>query len=551
MRKTFIVAILSIIAINFVFASNLIACTNYLVSKGASTDGSVMITYNADAGGFMEPLYFSPARDYKEGDSVAVYDWDSGKYLGKIKQVLHTYSVIGNINEYEVSLGETTFGGRSELRDTDGKIDYGSLMYLALQRAKNAREAIQVMGDLVAEYGYYSSGESFSVADANEAWILEMVGKGSKERGALWAARRVPDGYVCAHANQSRIREVPVNDPENCMFQKDIFEYSKKKGWYKPDSAAFSFVDCYCPLEPEGLLFCEGRVWRFFSRVAPSQNFSEDYWRAVKGAEPYPLFIKPDKKISPQELISMMRDHFEGTKYDMTKGAAAGPFACPIRWKGLLWKLPGDTVTEYAWERPVSTQQTAFAFCSQLRSNMPREIGGVFWYGDDDNYSNVYMPLYCCMNKAPKSFTGGSLRELDLNSAFWVFNLVANLAYSKYSIIIKDIQKVQSELENKFFAYQPAIETAAMQLYEKDPKLAVDFLTDYSVNTAESTVSRWKDLWYELVPRYNDGYINDVSQANGRHPKSSGYGEEFLRNAVNERPEYYKVKWREKKPNNP
>ncbi|MFC2131780.1 dipeptidase [Bacteroidota bacterium] len=523
------------------------SCTNYLVSKGASTDGSTIITYNADAGGFMEPLRFHPTANYNEGDSLEIFDWDSGKYLGKIPQVKHTYSVIGNMNEYQVSIGETTFGGRSELRDTNAIMDYGSLMYIALQRAKTAREAIKVMTDLVAKYGYYSSGESFSIADANEVWILEMLGKGGGEKGAVWAARRVPEGYVCAHANQARIREIIENDPENCLYSKDAKSFAKKKGWWKPDSAEFSFADIYAPLDPGALLFCEVRIWRFFSRIAPSQKFDVDYWRAVKGTEPYPLFIKPDKKLSVQDIISLMRDHFEGTEWDMTKGLAAGPFGCPYRWKNLVWKISGDTVNSYAWGRPVSTQQAAFTFVSQMRSWLPREIGGVFWYGVDDNYTNVYMPLYCCMTRTPPSYSFGSIKEFSFESAFWVFNLVANLAYTKYSYIYKDIQPVQQELENKFFAVQPAIEQAAMTLFKTDPKLTVDFLTNYSVNESESVVARWQELWKSLVVKYNDGYINDVNINNGRSPKGVSYGDYYLKKIIEERPGFYDMKWREKK----
>ncbi|MBI5324937.1 MAG: C69 family dipeptidase, partial [Ignavibacteriae bacterium] len=309
----------------------------------------------------------------------------------------------------------------------------------------------------------------------------------------------------------------------------------------------FSFADTYCPLEPGGLLFCEGRIWRFFTRIAPSQEFPEDYWRAVKGSKPYPLFVKPDKKLSVQDVISLMRDHFEGTPYDMTKGLAAGPYGCPVRWKNLTWKLEGDTVTEYAWERPTSTQQTAFSFVSQMRNFLPREAGGVFWYGVDDTYSNVYMPLYCCMTRPPQPFTIGAIDDFSLESGWWVFNLVANLAYTKYSYIIKDIQKVQGELENKFHATQQAVEKAAVELGKTDRKLMVDYLTDYSVSQAENTFYRWRELWRFLVMKYNDGYINDVNNGNGRHPQGVGYSNDFLKAVIKDKPGYYELKWQEKK----
>ncbi|MCX6152854.1 MAG: C69 family dipeptidase [Candidatus Kapabacteria bacterium] len=525
------------------------SCTNFLVTKGASVDGSTMISYNADAGGFMEPLYYLPAADHKPEDSVEVYEWDTGKYLGKIKQVPHTYKVVGLMNEFQVSIGETTFGGRSTLTDTSGKarLDYGSLMQIALQRSKTAREAIKTMGALTAEYGYMSSGESMSIADPNEVWIFEIIAKGSNELGAVWVARRVPDGYVCAHANKARISEVPLNDPENCIFAPDVIKFAEKMKFWAPDSGKFSFCDIYCPEEPGELLFCEGRVWSLFRHAAPSMNLSADYWRAVKGAKPYPLWIKPDKKLSVTDVISFMRDHFEGTEYDLSKGFAAGPFNLPYRWKGLVWKLDGDSVNSYGWERPISTQQTCFSFISQMRSWLPNAIGGIHWYGVDDNFQNVYMPLYCCMDKQPKSLASGFVYDFNPDAAIWVFNLVSNLCYTKYSHAIKDVQAVQSELETKFRNFQPAVETAALALYEKDPKMAVSYLSDYSVSQVEQTVSRWKELWREMLMKYNDGYINDVNKNRGRTPKSSFYGQEFLRQCILERPDYYQVKWREPK----
>jgi dipeptidase len=523
------------------------SCTNLLVTKGASSDGSTMITYNADAGGFMEPLFFLPGGTHGVNDSVEVYDWDTRKYLGKIKQVPITYSVIGNMNEYQVAIGETTFGGREELRDTTAVIDYGSLMRLALQRAKTAREAIKVMGELVAEYGYYSTGESFSVSDPNEVWMLEMIGKGSKEKGANWVAVKIPDGNIAVHANQARIRKFPLNDPENCTYSPDVIKFAQNNKLYDPKiNGEFSYVDAYCPLAPDGLLYCEGRVWSIYRRSAPSLKLSSDYWRAVEGAEPYPLYIKPDKKLSVKDAVSMMRDHFNDTEFDLTKGVAAGAFGCPVRWKPLAFKLDGDTVNQYGWERAISTQQTAFTFVSQSRSWMPREIGGIFWYGVDDSYTTVYVPLYCAITTPPPSTQGYSIAEFSLNSAFWVFNLVANTAYTKYSYMIKDIQAVQSKLENKFYAFQPAVEKAAEELYKTDKNLAIEYLTDYSVNQFEITVDSWRELWTNLVVKYNDGYINDTKVEFGRHPKGVGYGDEFLKRVVKERPGYYDVKMKKK-----
>ncbi|MFA5511382.1 MAG: C69 family dipeptidase [Candidatus Kapaibacterium sp.] len=522
------------------------ACTNFLVTKGASTDGSTMITYNADAGGFMEPLVYLPAQKYAPNDSLEVYDWDTGKYLGKIKQATETFLVTGNINEYQVSIGETTFTGRTELQDTNGIMDYGSLIRITLQRAKTAREAIQIIGNLVSEYGYYSTGESFSIADPNEVWIMELIGKGGIEKGAVWVAVKIPDGYIAAHANQARIRNFPLNEPDNCIYSKDVISFAKQQGYYNPDTdGEFSFVDAYCPLDPTGLLFCEGRVWSLFNNAAPSLNLSTDYWRCVQDAEPYPLYIKPDKKLSVADVFDLFRDHFDGTEFDLKKGMGSAPFGNPSRWKPLTFKIDGDT-TQYAWERPISTQQTAFSFVSQMRSWLPREIGGIFWYGVDDNYTNVYVPIYCSNLEPPPSSQGYSIKDFSLNSAFWVFNLVANLAYTKYDYAIIDIQKVQKELEDKFFAFQPAVEMAASEIYKKDRNLAVRYLTDYSNSQFEQTVDAWRQLWEDLVVKYNDGYINDVNKAGGRHPKGVGYGNEYLKHVIKERPGYYDVKWRKK-----
>lgn len=545
MDKKLTILIFFVIFTISIFQSN--ACTNLLVTKGATKDGSTMITYNADAGGFMEPFYYRQAQDYPAGSTVEVYEWDTGKFLGKIKQVTHTYQVVGNMNEHQVSIGETTFGGREELHDSTAVVDYGSLMYLALQRAKTAREAIKIMGELVAEYGYYSSGESFSVADPNEVWILEMISKGMVEKGAVWAAIRIPDGYISAHANQSRIQDFEMKDKENVMCSPDVVKFAEKMKFYDPKKdGAFSFQKAYAPANPGALLYCEGRVWSLFRRAAPSLNLSSDYWRAVEGAKPYPLYIKPDQKLTVKDAESLMRDHFEGTDYDMTKGIAAGPFGNPYRWKPLGWKLTGDTLNEYGWERPISTQQTAFTFVSQMRSFMPREIGGCFWYGVDDTYSTVYIPLYCSMSKPPAPFVGGSITKFDITKGFWVFNLVANLAYTKYNYIIKDIQEVQSKLENKFLASQTAVETAAADLYKTDKELAIDYLTDYSTTQAQNTVDRWRELWENLVAKYNDGYINDVNVEHGRHPKGVGYGDDFFKQVIKDKPGYYDVKWKKK-----
>ena len=527
------------------FSSAVYPCTNLLVTKGASADGSTMITYNADAGGFMEPLFYLPRMQHAPGSMLEVYDWDTGKYLGEIPQVEETYRVVGNMNEYQLAIGETTFTGHKKLRDTTGKIDYGSLIRITLQRAKTAKEAINIMTDLVETHGYYSTGESFSIADKNEVWILEMHPKGVGNTGAVWVARKIPDGYISAHANQSRIREFPLDDKENCIFSPDVVSYAIEAGLYDSEKdGEFSFMDAYNPIDPTGYLYCEGRVWSIFSRAAASEGLSSDYWRCVEGADPYPLYIKPDKKLTVADAIDLMRDHFEGTEYDMTKGLAAGPYGNPYRWKNLTWDYKADTTVKYGWERPISTQQTAFAFVSQSRGSLPDDIGGVFWYGVDDNYSNVYMPLYVSMQEVPEAFQGASIKDFDMKSAFWIFSLVANKAYSMYSYMIKDIQEVQSELESSFFEMQPSIEKTALEIYNKDPKLAREFLTSYTKQQVARTMDEWTELWQYLVVKYNDGYVNDVEKNNGRSPKGVGYSEDFLRNVLQERPNYYKLEMR-------
>jgi dipeptidase len=525
---------------DFVFA-----CTNFLITKGATEDGSTMLTYTADAGGFMEPLYFHPGGKQDENSMIEIREWDSGwlKLLGKIKQVSETYRVVGNMNEYQVSIGETTFGGRENLKDTNGIMDYGNLIYIALQRAKTAREAIKIMTDLVAEYGYASSGESFSIVDPNEVWIMEMIAKVG-EKGAVWVARKIPDGYISAHANKARINEIIENNPEECLYSPDVITFAEKMGYYdKASGKPFSFADAYDPATPSGLFACEGRVWSLFNRSAPSLNLSPDYFRGVIGAEQYPLYIKPDQKLSLKKVFSLMRDHFEGTEFDMTKGLVAEPFGNPYRWKPLGFKIEGDT-TEYAWERPISTQQTAFSFVAQMRNNMPREIGGVLWYGVDDTYSTVYNPLYCCITEAPATFLNADIAKFDMNSAVWMFNLVANLAYQKYSYVIKDIQIEQTKLEDKYLAYQGVTEKAALELYNTNQELAIQYLTEYSNMQTENTMAAWTKLWEKLVMKYNDGYVNDVEKDAGRAPGGVGYGNDFFKRVVKERPGYYEMKWK-------
>jgi dipeptidase len=448
------------------------------------------------------------------------------------------------MNEHQVAIGETTFTGRKELHDPNGFIDYGAMMYIALQRAKTAREAIRVMTGLTDEYGYKMTGESFSVADKHEAWILEFIGRGKYGKGGVWVAARVPDGYIAAHANQSRIRQVDWKDKENWMWSPDVVDFARERGWFSGKDKDFDFTEAYAPVTPRSLLLCEGRVWSVFNRAAPSQQFSPDYWRCVEGAEPYPLFVKPDRKIAVEDMIAFVRDHFHGTPFYTGEGIASGPYNNPYRWRPIFFQLEGDTVNTYAWERTISQPQTGFSFISQSRSWLPDPIGGIFWYGLDDTYSNAYMPLYMGMTKPPQSLITGNVIDFNWESAFWVFNLVANYAYALYNHMIVDIQEVQQQIENRAIAMTRAVDVAAKTLYETDKKIMEEYLTDFSVNNAEYTVQRWRELGHHLFSKYNDRYIRTSTELRP-WPEGVGYPQEFLRQAVSERPGYYDVRWRQ------
>lgn len=525
------------------------ACTNVLVSKGASADGSVMISYLADAGGLMDPLHFYPGGEYPEGDSLEIFSWHTGKSLGKIHQIRRTYRVIGNMNEHQVAIGETTFTGREELHDPNGIMDYGNLMYITLQRAKTAREAIEIMTGLANTYGYKRTGESFSISDKNEAWVMDFIGKGKHGEGAVWVAARVPDGYISAHANQARIRKVDWNDTENWMWADDVVDFARQMGWFDGPKEEFSFVDAYDPVDPISLLLCEGRVWSVFRRAAPSMNLSSDYWRCVEGAEPYPLFIKPDNPVTVQDMIYYVRDHFHDSPYYTGEGFAAGPYNNPYRWRPLFFQLDDDEDERmFTWERTISQPQTGFSFIAQSRSWLPNPVGGIFWYGVDDTYSNAYMPLYMGMTEPPKSLVTGSIFEFDWNSAFWVFNLVSNYAYGLYSFIIEDIKVVQQEVENRAFALTQAVDVAAEALYQTDKEVMEDYLTEFSISNAEYTVERWRDLGFYIFSKYNDRYIR-TSDEHRPWPDGVGYPQDFLRRAVEDRPGYYDIRWR--KPGEP
>lgn len=552
MKKLFL---LPAFLLMFTLVSHVDACTNFLVTKGASADGSCYISYSADSHVLYGELYHWAAADYPAGSMLEVYEWDTGKYLGKIKQATHTYNVIGNMNENQVAIGETTFGGREELVDTTAIVDYGSLMYIALQRAKTAREAIQIMTGLVSEYGYFSSGESFSISDPNEVWIMEMLGKGSPvmvkdkkgrvkttyNKGAVWVAVRIPDGYISGHANQARITTFPLNDPENCLYSPDAISFARTKGYFSGDDKDFSFSDTYAPVDFGGARFCEARVWSAFNKVNKDMGKYLEYAKGHDLKNRMPLYIKPDHKLTTSEVIDLMRDYYQGTELDMTKDPGAGPYGNIVRWRPLTWKVDG---VEYCNERATSTQQTGFSFIAQSRSSIPSPLGGIIWFGVDDTYSTVYTPMYTCMTRVPESYAvgNGSMMNFSPDAAFWVFNQVSNFAYTRYKDMIPDIQKVQKKLEDNYITLTPAIDKVAADLYAKDKAQAVEFLTAYSVSQGENTVKEWKNLYAFLFTKFMDGNIKE-KDGDKQNPKvkQPGYGEEFYRDVIKSTGDKFKV----------
>ncbi|MFO7652741.1 MAG: C69 family dipeptidase [Candidatus Krumholzibacteriia bacterium] len=514
------------------------ACTNLIVTPGASADGSTIVTYTCD-GEFHPILRRSSAADHGPDDVVEIRSW-SGELQGTIPQVPHTFAVVNLMNEYQVTIGETTFDGRLELQDPDGLVHYWWLMRLALERAGTAREAIEVMAALVAEHGYASTGETFSIADPDEAWIMEMIGRGPsgdhpERKGAVWVARRIPDGMICAHANLARIHTFPLEDPENCLYSPDVVDFAVDQGFFDPRGGRpFSFREAYCPATPQTLRYTATRVWSLFRRAAPSQDWPEDYHRGVAGAEPYPLWTEPDARLSVNDVFALMRDHYEGTPYDMTEGVDAGPFGCPVRVQPMGWEVDGE---KFTWERPISTKKTGFSMVSQSRRWLPDAVGGLQWYGVDDTAVTCYVPLYCGIDALPQSFATGSLQGYSDESAWWVFNLVGNYANLRYRDMIQDIQTVQHELEGHFLALQPAVEQTAVALAKTDPELLRRYLTDYSVQQAELTVDRWRALGKHLITKYNDGYVKDDR---GR-PQEVGYPETWLRDVLKVRPDQFRL----------
>ena len=572
---------ITVLIIALALISNVsMACTNYLITKGASTDGSTMISYAADSHVLYGELYHWSAGTYPIGTMMDVYEWDTGKFLGQIEQALRTYNVVGNMNENQVAIGETTYGGRSELSSQPGAIiDYGSLIYITLQRATSARDAIKIMTSLVADYGYYSSGESFSISDKDEVWILEMIGKGKGEKGAVWVARLIPDGYVSGHANQARITTFPLADGKTSItfndidkisdkkittvYATDVISFARDKGFYQGSDAEFSFSDVYAPVDFGGARFCEIRVWTMFNAV---NNDMAQYWDYVKGHINYkeahvketpitpanyatnrmPLWIKPDNKVSVHDMMMFMRDHLEGTELDMSKDVGAGPFNNPYRWRPLTWEVDG---VSYCNERATATQQTGFSFIAQSRSWLPNEIGGIIWWGVDDASGTVYMPMYSSITEVPYNFAvgNGSMMEWSDDAGFWIFNQVQNFAYTRYNVIHPEIAKLQKEMETGFIAVTPAVDAAANELLTTDKIAAIKYLTNYSCSVGANVFTTWKKFYQYLFVKYMDGNIKtaqDVPEGYKYHaPKVSqpGYGEDTYKLIIEKTGDQFKV----------
>ena len=520
------------------------ACTNVIVTRGASADGSCLVSYAADSHWLYGELYFKPQADWATGSKLKVYDWDSGKYLGEIEQVQHTYKTIGNMNEHQLIIAETTFGGRHGLNNPDAIMDYGSLIYITLQRARTAREAIRLMDELTQKYGYFSEGESFSIADKEEAWIMEMVGKGA-EKGSVWVARRIPDGYISGHANQSRITTFPLDDPDNCLYSKDVISFARKMGWFDGKDEEFSFRDAYCPLDFGGLRGCEARVWSAFNILGKGkfayedggslvEKDSYDYVDYAMGHNPannMPLWIKPAGKVSVKDVADVMRDHYEGTPMDMTQDIGAGGNALPYRWRPMGFTYDGK---EYTNERAIATQQTAFWFVGQSRGNYPDVLGGIIWFGTDDAATSYVTPIYTNSEIVPECFRegNGDMLTYSSTSSFWLNNRVANACYKMYNYMAPFVREHIDRFENSQISEGvPQTDAKALELYndiaEKEMKkqskknpgydpmtdtgdafLQVkQYLTSYSVSTADAIFSAWKKMEETLLVKFIDGNV--------------------------------------------
>lgn len=506
------------------------ACTNYIVGKKASVDGSVMCTYSADDYGMFQPLCHFPAGKHPKGTMRDIRDWDSNEYHGQIPEAEKTYNVVGNINEWQVTIGETTFGGREEMVDSTGTLDYGSLIYIALQRSKTAREAIKVMTTLAETYGYNSEGETFTICDPEEAWIMEMMGCGAGSKGVVWVALRVPDDAICAHANQSRIRTFNVKDKANCMASKNVVKFAREKGWYSGKDADFSFCDTYAAPDFGGRRFCEARVWTFFNKYCDYMDRYVGYASGeVDGAEPMPLWIVPNRKLSVKDLEMAMRDHYEGTPFALDGDIGGGIWEMPYRPTPLKFEVDGKT---YFNERPVSTQQSGFVYVSQMRSWLPREIGGVLWFGNDDANMVSYNPVYCSATRIPNCFNtpGADAIHFSMDNAFWVCNWVSNMVYPRYAQMFVSLEAVRDSLDNSWIANQAAVEAKAAELMtQQGSEAAVKYLNDYSCQKGDEMIARWRQLATYLIVKYNDMVVKKENADGTFQLSKHGIGERPVR----------------------
>lgn len=524
------------------------ACTNFIVGKKASKDGSVIVTYNADDYGMFIGLCHYPAGTHPKGAMRDIVNWDTHKYIGQIPEAPVTYNVIGNINEYQVSIGETTYGGREEMVDPTGGIDYGSLIYLGLQRSKTAREAIKVMTSLAEKYGYCSEGETFTIADPNEAWIMEMMGKGPGSKGVVWVAQRIPDDAICAHANQSRIGKFNMKDKKNVLYSKDVIKFARSKGWFTGKDADFSWKNAYAKPDFSGRRWCDARVWAFFNHW--KKGFDRYLpWALGKdeNAEDMPLWIVPDQKLSVQDVENSMRDHYEGTPMAIdSTDMGGGIWQMPYRPTPLEFTVNGK---KYFNERPTSTQQTGFSYVAQLRSWLPREIGGILWFGNDDGNMVAYVPIYCGSTKQPECFNtpGADATHFSMKNAYWVCNWVSNMVYPRYSMMFGSLKAVRDSLEQSYFAAQTAVEAKAQELYKTDPAQAVAYLNDYSITKAQQMLDRWKQLATYLIVKYNDmivkpdnnGVFSTTPEGIGVTVERPGYPESYRQRLVKETGDKY------------
>ena len=524
-------------------SSGAFACSNLIVGKKASVDGSVMVSYNADDYGMFGHLCHYPAGTHPKGSMRQIYDWDSGVYHGEIEEAPVTYNVIGNINEFQLSIGETTYGGREEMVDSTGILDYGSLIYVTLQRAKTAREAISVMTSLVEKYGYNSEGETFSICDPNEAWIMEMQGTGAGSKGVVWVAMRIPDDAICAHANQSRIGKFNMKDKKNVLYSKNIISYARKMGWFNGKDSEFSWKNTYAFPDFSGRRFCDARVWSFFN------HYADDFDRYLpwalgkdKDAEDMPLWIVPNRKLSVADVENGMRDHYEGTALALdTTSIGGGIYEMPYRPTPLTFTVDGK---QYFNERPISTQQTAFTFVSQLRSWLPREIGGVLWFGNDDANMVAYTPVYCGNTVQPACYNtkGADAVTFSSDNAFWLCNMVSNMVYPRYSQLFPELKAVRDSLETSYFANQTSIEKQAADLYKTDKAAALKLLNNYSNTKADEMLVSWKRLATRIIVKYNDMAVK--KEKDGKLLQSvtrPGYPASFGRKLVKDTGDWYAV----------